>query len=128
MSPATAVAKESQSGTPKQKWNINVALANMGNLCKKYIQHVFSIVIDHITPNRPQGVAGFSVVFGLWLIFLLVLWATAPVSYIPSPMAVFKSIPTLFTDDGLGVELYTSMMLNIHAMLLMTGLTMFIAY
>ncbi len=67
------------------------------------------------------------VITALWIAAFLLLWSCAAASYIPSPLEVLQALPPLW-DDGLGVQLWSSLTLNFEAVLLTSLVSLLIAY
>lgn len=79
------------------------------------------------TPNRPLHSTGFTMLMATWVAIILLLWASAGASYLPGPMDVIRAFPGLW-DQGLGVQIWTSMVLNIEAIALTFSVSLLIAY
>lgn len=62
-----------------------------------------------------------------WITAFLLLWSCTAASYLPSPIEVTQALPALW-DDGLGVQLWSSLTLNFEAVLLISVLSLLIAY
>ncbi len=62
-----------------------------------------------------------------WVAAFLLLWTCAAASYIPSPLEVLQALPALW-DDGLGVQLWSSLTLNFEAVLLTSATVLLLAY
>lgn len=67
-------------------------------------------------------------VTGLWVAGFLLLWTYTAASYLPSPIEVLRALPGLWNDDGLGVQLWSSLGLNLQAVFLTSGVCLAIAY
>ena len=81
-----------------------------------------------VTPNRPLSSSGFILLCLCWGALMLILWASAGASYLPTPADVVRALPSLWNDDGLGVQLWTSMELNLEAVALTFTVSLLIAY
>lgn len=64
----------------------------------------------------------------IWVIIGLLLWTVAGAAYLPSPLDVIKSIPTLLNTDGLGTHLWESLLLNFTAAGILFLVSLSIAY
>ncbi len=62
-----------------------------------------------------------------WIAAFLLLWSLFAASYLPSPWEVAQALPGLW-DDGLGVQLWTSLTLNFEAVVLTSVVSLLIAY
>jgi len=67
------------------------------------------------------------VITACWVAAFLLLWTYAAASYIPSPVEVLQALPGLW-DDGLGVQLWSSLTLNFEAVLLVSVFSLLLAY
>ncbi len=65
---------------------------------------------------------------GIYIAFALLLWSNNATQTIPTPVEVFRALQDLWMNDGLGQELWTSMKLNVHALLIYTSLSLLLAY
>lgn len=83
---------------------------------------------DLFTPNRPLHKSAFNILMGGWIALMLLIWASAGASYLPSPLDVIKAFPALWNQDGLGVQIWISMELNIEAVFLTFTVSLLIAY
>ena len=64
-----------------------------------------------------------------WVAIIIVVWFTAPSPILPSPIDVFSHIPVLFgPEERLGLELWTSLVLNVQAVSIMALLSLFLSY
>lgn len=66
-----------------------------------------------------------------WLLLgaaVLGIWAWADSRIIPSPIGILKAFPQLWFADGLGMEMLTSVSLNLQAAALMIVVSLFVAY
>lgn len=85
-------------------------------------------ITNLFTPNRPLGRHGFAVLTTAWVCMALLLWSSAAASYLPGPLDVMRAFPGLWNEDGLGVQLWTSFVLNLEAVALTFTVSLLIAY
>lgn len=80
------------------------------------------------TPNQPLGRSMFGVLALVWILLAVVLWSAVGVSYLPGPIEVLRAFPALWSEDGLGAQIWTSLTLNIEAISITFVVSLFIAY
>lgn len=66
--------------------------------------------------------------FAAWVVFFLAVWSVAPLSYVPSPWAVLKMFPDVWSEQGLGDQMIVSFILNWQAVSIMFVLSLLISY
>lgn len=66
-------------------------------------------------PNEAVAPSTLRLLVGVQVAIGLVLWGTAPLPLIPSPVEVWQALPGLWTD-GLGFELWQSFLVNAEAL------------
>jgi len=81
-----------------------------------------------ITPNGSLHNTGFTILLATWIGLFLVVWVSAGASYLPSPFEVVRALPGLWNEDGLGVQIWTSLELNLEAVILTFIASLLIAY
>lgn len=69
-----------------------------------------------------------ALVGGAWVALWLAYWTAARPAVFPSPMEVLNAFPTLWSDDGLGQELSTSLIVNWQALALAVVVSLPIGY
>lgn len=85
-------------------------------------------LLTWLTPNRPLHSTGTYILTCGWIALFLILWVSAGASYLPSPVDVISALPGLWNDDGLGVQIWTSLALNLEAVTLTFLISLLIAY
>lgn len=79
-------------------------------------------------PNRPvDGVIALGLV-GFWAAVALLLWLGSPWESLPGPGEVFAALSTLWWEQGMGPELFATLRLILHALLLTVILSMALSY
>lgn len=66
-----------------------------------------------------------------WLLFggtILLAWIVLPSKIVPSPLAILAAIPKLWVEEGFGQELWTSIVLNLQASVVMIVTSLLVAY
>ncbi len=80
------------------------------------------------TPNTPVPVqVERGIVFG-YLGLIMFAWAVFPSKIFPGPLQSIGSLPGLWRNDGLGVELFTSLTLYLQAVLITTVISLLVSY
>jgi NitT/TauT family transport system permease protein len=62
------------------------------------------------------------------LIVFLVFWSASGMRFLPTPLEIVRAFNFLWTQEGLGVELVTSFLLNLQALALATMLSLLLSY
>lgn len=101
---AVEAPKESKVRLPRFKW-----------------KHLF-------TPNSNITSSVYTILGVSWFVAMFMFWAMSPGSFIPTPWATLGAFPDLWFEQGLGEQLWTSFVLNMQAVSIMTGLSLLIAY
>lgn len=83
---------------------------------------------DLITPNRPLHAQASTILTISWVVLMIAIWSSAGASYLPTPMDVIRAFPGLWNEDGLGVQIWTSMALNLEAVFFTFTASLLIAY
>lgn len=78
-------------------------------------------------PNTPIPVAAERFIAATYGVLTLLAWATFPSKLIPGPIGSIGALPHLWRE-GLGVELFTSLTLNLQAVSIMTVVSLIVAY
>lgn len=81
-----------------------------------------------ITPNEIISRDLRWAVMAAWAISFLVYWNALRPAVLPSPFDVLNALPMLWTQDGLGQELWTSFSVNLEALALSTAISLPLAY
>ncbi len=68
-----------------------------------------------------------SIIYG-YCLTALVFWLASPSKILPGPLDVLKAFPRLWNEEGLGIELWTSLALNFQAIAIMTLLSLLVSY
>jgi NitT/TauT family transport system permease protein len=75
-----------------------------------------------IHPSVALGLVGF------WVAALLLAWSLSPWATLPSPREVWRALGDLWWRHGLGPELYVTVKLILHALLLTVALSLALSY
>jgi NitT/TauT family transport system permease protein len=78
-------------------------------------------------PNKRQSPTFFATVFAFWVSAFIFVWASMPASFLPTPTDVLKVIPSVWSDQGLGEQLWVSFTLNWEAVTIMFFVSYLIA-
>ena len=74
-------------------------------------------------PNRIISPGAMRILIALQVVLVLAIWISAPFPVLPQPLEVARAFRTLWFEQGLGRELWTSFTLNLEAL----GLTVLIS-
>jgi NitT/TauT family transport system permease protein len=80
------------------------------------------------SPNRVISKTSLKLIGVGWAALALGLWASSRVEVFPSPVAVLRALRTLWMEEGLSRELWTSFTLNLTAIGYTTAISLVIAY
>lgn len=79
-------------------------------------------------PNRAiDATVGLSLIVG-WSALGLLVWALSPWETLPGPVEVYHALGSLWWEHGMGPELFTTLKLIFHALLLTVLLSMSLSY
>ncbi len=79
-------------------------------------------------PNRQVDRAMAAGIALFWVGVGLLLWVASPFASLPGPREVAAALRTLWWQEGLGPELFTTLRLICHALLLTTGISLLLSY
>jgi NitT/TauT family transport system permease protein len=85
-------------------------------------------ILSAFAPNHVLSASTMKIIVLLQVIACLVVWINSPFTVLPKPMEVWHALIELFTNQGMGGEIITSMELNIKAMLFTCVLALGLAY
>lgn len=80
------------------------------------------------TPNEPLPARAMHAILALWIGIWLGGWVIFRPAIFPSPVDVVMALPDLWFEQGLGVELFASLRVNIEALLLSSAIALPLAY
>lgn len=95
--------------------------AKIGAKMKDNLRAAFA-VNGTVSPNLQRSI------FITYIFAIIAFWVTTPSKILPSPWEVLQAFPRLWFDEGLGIELITSLTLNFHAVAIMVLLSLTVAY
>jgi NitT/TauT family transport system permease protein len=81
-----------------------------------------------LKPNRVIDPATALVLVGFWVTAMLLLWVTSPFASLPTPREVWRALADLWWQGGMGPELFTTVKLIFHALLLTVAISMALSY
>lgn len=81
-----------------------------------------------VRPNHTISPGAFTVVSVGWVTLLLIVWSIGGSVLLPSPIETIRAFPQLWFRDGLGIALMDSFWLNLQAAVLMSVLSLMVAY
>lgn len=81
-----------------------------------------------LVPNSAMTVRQFNLIALAWGAVLLLLWVLGAAPFIPTPSDVFRALPNLWFNEGLGAQIWESFSLNLQAVGVMFALSCFVAY
>ena len=79
-------------------------------------------------PNRTIDQATSLALVGVWAGLALLVWALSPWESLPGPVEVYKALGSLWWEHGMGPELFTTLRLILHALLLTVLISMALSY
>ncbi|HEY3351998.1 MAG TPA: ABC transporter permease subunit [Polyangia bacterium] len=79
-------------------------------------------------PNRAVDAATALLLVGVWVAVALLLWVFSPFKSLPTPREVFAALSRLWWTQGMGPELFTTIKLILHALLLTALISMALSY
>jgi len=83
---------------------------------------------DAFKPNRAVSRTAMQIVIGVQVAIALVVWWTSPFPVLPRPNEVFRALGSLWFEQGLGRELWTSFTMNLQALALTLVLSLGLCY
>jgi len=79
-------------------------------------------------PNQILGRPFLLMVTAFWAVVALTLWSASPWASLPGPGEVVRAFGTLWWQQGMGPELFSTMKLICHATLLTVVISMVLSY
>jgi NitT/TauT family transport system permease protein len=79
-------------------------------------------------PNRAIDAVTGLLITGFWVLVGLLLWVGSPFESLPTPGEVYAALGELWWHEGLGPELFSTIGLILHALLLTVLISMVLAY
>src|SRR5262245_45668710 len=79
-------------------------------------------------PNRAVDAATALILVAFWAGTALLVWVASPFASLPTPMEVWRALGSLWWQHGMGPELFTTMKLILHALVLTVILSMLLSY
>lgn len=83
---------------------------------------------DVFAPNRLVSPAVMKIVIAVQALAALTFWWLSPIAVIPKPPEVFAALGRLWTDEGLGRELITSLGVNAQALVITLAIALGLSY
>lgn len=88
-----------------------------------------ALIVRSLTPNATlDGWRPKAVILGGWLSLWLLFWIVVRPAIFPSPLDVVVALPALWTIDGLGQHLITSLTVSVEALVLSSLISLPLAY
>ena len=79
-------------------------------------------------PSRAVSTTSMRLIAAVWAVLALTTWLLSPFRVLPTPMEVFRALGGLWSQQGLGGELVTSIDLNVRAVALTAVIAMLLSY
>jgi NitT/TauT family transport system permease protein len=83
---------------------------------------------DILSPNRALDRRSERFIVVAWIAVVALTWSLSPFVFLPKPSEVFQALHDLWFYQDLGIELFTSMCLNIEAIAIATVISLALAY
>ncbi len=79
-------------------------------------------------PNRPIDRTMALALIAFWLVVAFLAWLAIPFASLPKPVEVWSALGSLWWQHGMGPELFTTMRLISHALLLTVAISLILSY
>jgi NitT/TauT family transport system permease protein len=79
-------------------------------------------------PNRPIDKAMALGIVAFWVLLALLIWVFSPFASLPGPNEVRHALADLWMNQGMSQELFTTLRLIFHALLLTVVISMLLSY
>jgi len=79
-------------------------------------------------PNQSLGSPFLLIVTAFWVAIALTVWSASPWASLPGPGEVLRAFGTLWWQQGMGPELFSTLKLICHATLLTVAISMALSY
>lgn len=79
-------------------------------------------------PNRALDGKRTTAIVVFWVAVALLVWAFSPFQSLPTPVEVWRALGTLWWEYGMGPELFTTMKLIVHALVLTVVISLLLSY
>jgi NitT/TauT family transport system permease protein len=80
------------------------------------------------SPNKVISRGALNIIIGIQIAIFVVIWINSPFKVLPRPGEVLTSLNGLWFQQGLGVELLTSIKLNVEALAISATISILLAY
>lgn len=84
--------------------------------------------LDVFMPNRLVSPTVMKIVIATQAVAAIVFWWLSPLEVIPKPPEVFAALSRLWSEDGLGRELITSLGVNAQALVITLAISLALSY
>src|SRR5690349_17190329 len=81
-----------------------------------------------LLPNRPVDRAVMLGLIAFWVAVGFLLWLAVPFETLPKPGEVWSALGSLWWEHGMGPELFTTLRLIAHALLLTVVISLLLSY
>lgn len=85
-------------------------------------------IFSAFAPNHVLSASSMKIIVVLQVLACLLVWMNSPFEVLPRPVEVWNALIELFSNQGMGREIITSMELNVKAMLYTCVLALGMAY
>jgi NitT/TauT family transport system permease protein len=79
-------------------------------------------------PNRTLHPSATAVIVSFWGAAMVLVWVLSPFATLPTPREIWSALGVLWWEHGMGPELFTTMALIGHSLLLTVALSMLLSY
>jgi NitT/TauT family transport system permease protein len=80
------------------------------------------------SPNKVISRGALNIIIGVQIAIFLLIWINSPFKVLPRPMEVIHALQGLWSTQGLGVELISSIKLNVEALIISATISILLAY
>lgn len=85
-------------------------------------------LLQAFLPNRAVDPAIAMLLVGFWVATALLLWLASPWRSLPTPGEVWRALGVLWWNHGMGPELFSTVRLILHALVLTVVISMLLSY
>lgn len=84
--------------------------------------------LEAFIPNKVLDKNAVRIMIVTQIVIFIAIWMVSPFVFLPKPLDIIKAFGYLWSQEGLGAELITSLLLNLEALLVATVVSLLLAY